>query len=213
MNFIKKSNLISLGAALGLTLAIVSTSNRLILTRSFFAQSGHSLAALPGQDMLLYAGLQKWIYVLTGVYLLFKLCLVSLVFYTALYIADHLVAYSAVLQVVTLCETTFLIAAVIKIVWFHFFFPQGSLSDWHRFYILSALSLFEEIPPDWSYALQTLNLFEVSYWFMLAFGISKIAGMYYWSAFRVVAYSYLPALFIWMVVVCFCAIMYFPNHG
>lgn len=213
MNFITKSNLISLGAALGLTLAIVSTSNRLILTRSFFAESGHSLAALPGQDMLLYAGLQKWIYVLTGVYLLFKLCLVSLVFYTALYIADHLVAYSAVLQVVTLCEAIFLIAAVIKMVWFHFFFPQGSLSDWHRFYILSALSVFEGIPPDWSYPLQTLNLFEVSYWFMLAFGISKIAGMNYWSAFRVVAFSYLPALFIWMVVVCFCAIMYFPNHG
>ena len=213
MNFIKKSNLISLGAALGLTLLIVSTSNRLILTRSFFAQSGHSLAALPGQDMLLYAGLQKWIYVLTGVYLLFKLSLVSLILYTALYLADRLVAFSAILQVVTLCEAIFLLAAVIKIVWFYFYFPHGSLSDWHRFYTFSALSLFEEVPPDWSYPLQTLNLFEVSYWFLMALGISRIAEMNYWSAFRVLAYSYLPALFIWMVVVCFCAIMYFPYHG
>lgn len=213
MNFIKKSNLISLGAVLGLTLAIVSTSNRVILTRSFFDESGHALSAIPGQDMLLYAGMQKWIYVLTGLYLLFKIGLVTLILYTALYILDHLAAFSLILHVVTLSEVVFLISASLKIWLFHIYYPHGSLLDWHRFYILSALSIFETAPADWSYPLQTMNAFEVSYWLLLAYGIAKITGLHYWRAFKIIAISYLPALFIWMVVVSFCAIMYFPNYG
>jgi hypothetical protein len=203
----------SFSAILGLTLAIVSTSNRVILTRSFFADSGHALAALPGQDILMYSGLQKWIYVLTSLYLLFKIFLTSLILYTALYIADHLVSFSAILNVVTLCEVVFLIAAFLKILWFYFRYPHGSLLDWHRIYILSALSLFDSIPADWYYPLQTMNAFEISYWLLLAFGVCRITGLNYWGSFKVIACSYLPALLIWMVVVCFCSIMYFPNHG
>jgi hypothetical protein len=213
MNFIRKSTLISLGAVLALSLLIVSASNKLILTQSFFAESGHALAALPGQDMLLFAGLQKWIYVLAGLYLLFKVCLVSLILYTALYIADHHTPYSQVLQVVTLCETVFLIAAVIKIIWFHWFYPHGSLLDWHRFYILSALSFFNTIPADWYYPLQTLNAFEVLYWLFLAYGIARVTRLKYSLSFQIILFSYVPALIIWMVVVCFCTIMYFPDHG
>jgi hypothetical protein len=213
MNFIKKSNLISLSAVLALTLAIVSTSNRVILTRSFFDKSGQALSAIPGQDVLLYAGLQKWIYVLTALYLLFKIYLVSLILYTALYIADHLVAFFLILHMVTLCELLFSLSAVIKIWWFHHYYPHGSLLDWHRFYTLSALSILDSIPADWCYPLQTLNAFEVAYWFLLAYGIARISGLHYWHSFKIIAFSYLPALFIWIVVVCFCAIMYFPNHG
>lgn len=213
MNFIKKSNLISLSAVLGLTLAIVSVSNELILTRSFFADSGHALAALPGQDILIYAGLQKWIYVLTGLYLLLKIGLTSLIIYTALYIVDRPISFSAILNMVTLCEVMFSLAAIIKILWFHFLYPHGSLLDWHQIYILSALSLFETIPADWYYPLQTMNAFEISYWFLLAFGMSRIAGFNYWHSLKIIACSYLPLLLIWIVVVCFCSIMYFPNHG
>ncbi|WP_345952976.1 hypothetical protein [Mucilaginibacter sp. PAMB04168] len=213
MNFIKKSNLISLGAILGLTLAIISASNRTILTNNFFAENGHPLAVLPGQDILLFAGLQKWIYIVTGFYLLFKLCLIALILYTALYIADHLIPYGVILHMVTICEAIFLLAAVVKIWWFRHYYPHGTLLDWHRLYLLSALSLFPAVPADWYYPLQTLNVFEVSYWFLLAFGISQLTHLDYRRSLRLVLASYLPALLIWMVVVCFCAIMYFPSHG
>ncbi|MDT3401262.1 hypothetical protein [Mucilaginibacter terrae] len=213
MNFIKKSAVISLGAVLGLTLAIVSTSNRLILTRNFFAENGQHLAALPGQDMLLFAGLQKWIYVLTALYLLFKLCLISLILYTALYIADHLLSYWHILLIVSLCEGIFLVAAAVKMWWFHYYYPHGTLLQWHQLYILSSLSLFPAIPAAWYYPLQTLNAFEVAYWFLLAFGVYRFSGLDYRTSFKIILLSYLPALFIWTVVVCFCTIMYFPGQG
>jgi len=213
MNFIKKYNLVSLGIISGLTLVIISATNRLILTRRFFAESGQTLALPPGNGLQLLTGQQQWVDILAILYFLFKIGLVSLILYTALYIADRPIAYSLILYIVTLCEAVFLVAAVVKMLWFYFFFPQGTLLDWHRFYAFSVLSLFHDVPPDWYYPLQTLNLFEISYWFFLAYGISKLAGMNYGYAFKIVALSYLPALLVWMVVVCFCAIMYFPSQG
>lgn len=213
MKSLLKSNIIGLGALLGLSFALISITNHYILTINFYNNSGDLFSGIPDQENAVYESLQKWVYIATAGYLIVKLFLIAMVLYTALYLSDHEVPFSQVLNITILSEFIFIIPAVLKIIWFHQDYPNGTILDWHRMYVLSALSLFESAPADWYYPLQTLNAFEVAYWFLLAFGIYKITKMDYDSSLRLVLFSYVPALFIWIATVAFCTIMMFPNNG
>lgn len=213
MNSITKSNFISLGILLGLSFALISVTNHYILTINFFDNSDEFLAGNPAQENEVYESLQKYIYFSTAVYSLIKICVVALIIYTALYLADHPIKINQAIMVVISAEFTFLTPAVIKIFWFKYEYPHGTLSDWHKVYILSALSLFDGVSADWYYPLQTINVFEVAYWFVLAYGIQRITTLNFDQALKIIVLSYLPALVIWMAVIVFCTVMLFPGNA
>jgi len=213
MKMLFKSNLFGLGILFGLSFLLIAVTNKYILSAAFYNNSSAILSGIPGQDTTVYEMLQKWIYLTDFIYTLFKITLVALILYTALYLNDHTVKFGQILNVVIYCEFVFLIPAAIKIPWFIYKYPHGNLTDWHHTYILSALSLFDAISPDWSYPLQTLNVFEVVYWFLLAYGISRAACLDFDRSLLMVVVSYLPGLVIWVSVIAFCTIIMFPNYG
>jgi len=187
-----------LGAILVLlTFVLIYITNRYILTVGFYSNSDDPLSGIPGQDVIIYENLQRWIYISSALYLLLKLSAISLVLYIALYLADQQVNYAEIFNIAS----------------FHYIFPQGTLQDWRQYYILSALSLFKNAPADWSYALQTFNVFEIAYWFLLAFLIHRRSNLNYDQSLRIVICSYLPALLIWVASVTFCTLMLFPANG
>ena len=203
-----------LGAILVLlTFVLIYITNRYILTVGFYSNSDDPLSGIPGQDVSIYENLQRWIYISSALYLLLKLSAISLVLYIALYLADQQVNYAEIFNITVLSEFIFLVPAIIKIASFHYIFPQGTLQDWRQYYILSALSLFKNAPADWSYALQTFNVFEIAYWFLLAFLIHRRSNLNYDRSLRIVICSYLPALLIWVASVTFCTLMLFPANG
>src|SRR4051812_3774993 len=169
MNSILKCSLVSLGVLLGLTSAIISATNHYILTANFYDRGGAYLAGDLGQGVAVLDSVQNWVYLSTAAFLIVKLLTVALILYTALYLNHHQIRFSVLFQLVTLSEFVFLIPALIKVLWFHLAFPGGTLEDWRHLYILSALSLAETVSPDWYYPLQILNVFEVGYWFLLAY--------------------------------------------
>jgi len=114
---------------------------------------------------------------------------------------------------VLLSEFIFLVPAAIKIAWFYFGSAASYLLAWQSFYVLSALSLFGPVGPDWFYALQTLNAFEIAYWFLLAYGLFKVSGLNYDKSLKVVLLSYVPALLIWVTIITFCSLLMFPATG
>jgi hypothetical protein len=213
MKSIIKSNIFGLGTLLGLSFVLICITNHYILTINFYNNNGDPLSGIPEQEGAVFESLQKWIYLSTAGYLLFKLSLISLILYTALYLADHPVSYSKIFNVVILSEYIFFVPAIIKIFWFHFEYPNGTLLAWQRLSVFSALSLFDSVSPDWYYPLQTLNLFEIGYWFLLTYGISRVTRLNFDQSLRVVVFSYLPALFIWAATVAFCTLMIIPNKG
>lgn len=213
MNFTKKSGLISLGFLTGLSFALIYITNRDILTPQFYENSGQAFAGIPGQDKSVYASYQKWIYFYEALYIFIKSNFVSLMLYTALYLAGQQPGFLPVFQVVVLAEFVFLFAAVAKIICFPLCYPQGTLAEWHHFFPGSALSLLPAAPADWSYALQTLNLFELLYCLLLAAGLRQVTALSFVRALLLVFASYLPGLLIWVASVTFCTLLFFPNHG
>lgn len=213
MKFLLKNGKFSFAVLLSLTFGLIFITERNILTVGFYQAGGDVLAGVPGREVTVYANLQKWIYFSSALYLLLKLGTITLILHTALYLHNQQVSLREIFSVSVLAEFIFLVPAVIKIFTFNYTFPHGNLLDWHRYYILSLLSLFDNVPADWYYALQTANVFELAYWFLLAFGISKITTLNFDRSLRIVLCSYIPALFIWVAVVTFFTLMMFPSTG
>jgi hypothetical protein len=197
-------------AGISLVLLIALT---LLLTLDFYDNSGDPVAGIPNKERQVLENLQQWIYFFSATYLVIKVGFIALILYTALYLEDHQVRFRGILQVVIYAEAIFFIPAITKIIFFHVYYPHGTLSDWHKFYILSALTIFDTAPADWYYALQTLNIFEVLYWLALALGIAKLCKLTFDQSLQVVLYSYVPALLIWIAAVTFFTLMMFQNTG
>ena len=97
-----------------------------------------------------------------------------------------------------------------KICWFLFVKTDYNLNDLTLFYPLSALNLVdaESVPRYWLAPLQTLNLFEVAYWFLLAYGVADVTGFSFKRSFGLVMSSYGVGLVLWVVLVMFLTITY-----
>jgi len=211
--------LLSINGKISLSLLLIFTSfliyltDHYILTIGFYESNGDLLTGFPAQDAGIYGALQKWVYISSAVYLLIKLAVISLTLHTALYLRDQEVSFGKIWNMVVICEFLFLIPALFKILSFRYTFEHGSLLDWNHYYFFSALMLFPDASADWSYALQSLNLFEVIYWFLLAAGISKITSNSFDDSLKTVVSSYIPALFIWIAAVTFFTLLMFPSFG
>lgn len=213
MKLMLKNHYLNLAVLILLTFVLLYFTSHYILTSGFYENSPDPLSGIPGNGLKIYESLQAWIYLGSAVYLLIKLFIISLILYTALYLTDEQVRFKNIFRITVLAEFVFLIPASIKIISFPVIFPNGTLTDWNRYYILSAVSLVSTAPADWNYALQTLNVFEVSYWFLLAFGIYKMSALDFDRSLRVVVVAYVPALFIWVAFVTFCTLILFPGFG
>lgn len=193
------------------TFILIWLTDHYILTINFYEKNGSIVTADPQQAILLYQGIQRWIYFFSVLYLFVKLILITFILAAALYLLGQQVPFRDIFQIVTMAEIVFIISAAVKLGTFLLMHPKGGLEEWHHFYPLSALSLWPDAPPDWSYLLQSLNVFEVSYWFLLAAGVKRVSKFGYDRALRLVMTSYLPALAIWIIIVTFCAVLLFPQ--
>jgi hypothetical protein len=192
------------------TFILIFLTDRYILTAAFYENNGDPFSGIPGQSTSIYNALQKWVYLSSAIYLLVKLFAITIILHTALYLKEQNVSVSKVFSVVVTTEFIFLIPAGIKLIIFNNTLQHANLLDWHRYHIFSALSLIENAPADWYYALESLNLFEFAYWFLLAFGISKITSKGFDESLRTVVFSYVPALFIWVITITFITLIMFP---
>ena len=150
---------------------------------------------------------QKWQwlgYVLLPVILLLKIAVISSVLYMGTFFFEKKIAYKRLLTIVTKAEFIFVLVALVKLLWF-VFQDDYTLQDVQSFYPLSALSVvgYEELQPWFVYPFQTLNLFELAYWIILAWLIGKEIQSTTDKALKIVASSYGSALLIWVVAVMF----------
>ena len=213
MKFLYKYSIPELALLLFLTFLLIYLTGHYVLTIEFYENNGDPLAGIEGQGRNVYETLQKWVYFTSAIYLLVKLGVIALILHSALDLHNEKVPFNSVLKITTLAEFIFLIPAAIKIFSFHYTFVHGNLLDWQRYYVFSALSLFKEPSAAWLYALQSFNLFEIIYWFLIALGISGISELNYDQSLKLVLISYVPGLLIWITAVTFFTLMMFPATG
>jgi hypothetical protein len=80
-----------------------------------------------------------------------------------------------------------------------------TLLDLQLFSPLSALNLLntENIEMLWFYPLQLLNIFELLYIFSLGYWVYQFGAKSFEKGLNMVLGSYVPALFIWVILIMF----------
>ena len=149
----------------------------------------------------------QWLsYALIPILLLIKISIISAILDLGCFFFGKKIKYKKLFNIVVKAEFIFLLVIVFKTAWFYFFQTDYSLEDLQYFYPLSALNLigYEGLQPWFIYPFQVLNLFELAYWFILAYLIGKeINDTKSTKGLQIVASSYGVSLLIWVVGVMF----------
>jgi len=97
------------------------------------------------------------------------------------------------------------LVGLFKFGYFYFIKTGYTFQDLQQYYPLSYINFLDlsKLQPWLIYPLQTINLFEVAYFFVLVYGLWKLLKNNYWKSFEIVAVSYGTGLFIWIGFVMF----------
>lgn len=130
----------------------------------------------------------------------YKFTVVAFVLWVGCFMYGYKVTYTQAWHVAAVSESIFLLAELLKIVWFMFFDTEVTVFDIRAFYPLSLVNLFDRhtLDPRWIYPLKSLNLFEVIYWFALVYGINLAANKKRSTAVLIVFTSYVFFFFVWL---------------
>lgn len=139
-----------------------------------------------------------------------KLTLVSSVLYIGLFFTEKEIDFKKIWSICLNAEFIFLFVPLLKFIWFYFFQSNYTLEDIQYFYPLSALNItgYKGIEIWLLYPLQTLNLFEIAYIIYLSYQIGKLTNTNADNGLKIVGYSYVPALLLWVCVVMFFTLNY-----
>ncbi|MBE7645897.1 hypothetical protein F7644_07810 [Tenacibaculum finnmarkense genomovar ulcerans] len=133
--------------------------------------------------------------------ILVALCIsISMIFYE-----DIQFKFKNFLKITLLGELIFLLVIFSKILYFSITDAKYSLEKVKQFHPLSYTNFLnlETIEPWLIYPLQTVNLFEIGYFFVLVYGLHKLLKNKYSKSFEIVAVSYGLGLVIWLGLVMF----------
>ena len=141
------------------------------------------------------------------VLLFIKTHIVSSVLSIGTFVFSVEIPYKKLWNIVLKSEFVFLVPSILKILWFYFFETDYTLENIQNFYPLSMFNLIESEQVDiwFFYPLQTINLFEVLYWLLLAYLLDKAlkTPKNHHTGIKIVASSYGPGLLIWVVAIMF----------
>lgn len=175
----------------------------------------NSLSEKLGKEQVLeILSLQKkweWVgYLFAPIFILIKTILIATVLYIGIAFSNAKITFKSIFNKVVQAEFIFLLVPIFKIIWFYFFQVNYKLEDIQYFFPFSAINIigYEGLEPWFIYPLQTLNLFELAYIIYLAYQIGTLTKTNPDTGLKIVAFSYVPALLLWVTVVMFFTLNY-----
>jgi hypothetical protein len=130
------------------------------------------------------------------------LCLSIGVFF---YDTENKIKFKQFFRIALLGEFVLLLVGYFKFTYFYFIKTDFTLADIQQYYPLSYTNFLDvaTLEPWLVYPLQTINLFEIGYFFVLVYGVHKLLKNKYAKSFEMVAVSYGTGLIIWLGFVMF----------
>jgi hypothetical protein len=148
----------------------------------------------------------QWVnYVFVPIIYFLKLNLISLSLLIGIVFLGIKTSFKQLFRVALLAEFVMMIPILVKILWFIFIDTEYTFEEVNYFMPLSLSNLFEagELAIYWAYPLQIANVFELIYWFVLAYLIGKLLHSNTAEGFKVVLYGYFPSLLLWVLLFIF----------
>lgn len=130
-----------------------------------------------------------------------KFTVIGFVIWVGCFLYGYRVTYAQCWGIAIGAEFIFLLADILKIVWFVVVVPDPTLAQVNAFYPFSMISFVDYyyIDKRYAYPLRALNLFEVFYWFALVTRIHSVARKDKKVVWWIVSSSYILIFFLWLV--------------
>lgn len=147
----------------------------------------------------------QWVgYLAVPVIVFLKVVLVAACIYTGIILGNREASFNDVLKIVLLAEIVMVLSAFFKVTCL-LYKGVDSFDDIRSFSPLSLLQLINvrSIPSYAVYPIQTLNLFELGYWIVLALGLRHFLQLPFAKSLVMVLTTYGIGLCIWMLAVVF----------
>ncbi len=172
-----------------------------------------SLTEVQLKKMLSVQNKLKWFtFPFIAIFLMIKTVVVASILYIgAFFYSKTKLTFNQLWHITIKSEFIFLFVSIFKIIWFYFFQTSYTLEDIQYFYPLSALNIvgYHGLETYFIYPFQIINLFELGYILLLGYYVGKLAYTSYEKGtptdfgLKIVAISYVPALFLWVTLVMF----------
>jgi len=153
---------------------------------------------------------QKWTwlsYTFIPLFLLTSSSLVALCLSIGqfIYNVENTYKFKQFFRIALVGEFVLVLVGFFKLGYFYFKKIDYTLEDVQQYYPLSIINFLnlKNLEPWLLYPLQTINLFEVAYFFVLVYGLWKLLKNEYIKSFEMVMTSYGGGLLIWLGLVMF----------
>lgn len=126
------------------------------------------------------------------------------------YDMEEKIPFKKYFRVALLGEFVLVLVSYFKFTYFYFIKTGYNLQDLQLYYPLSYINFLdlEKVAPWLHYPLQTINLFEIAYFFVLVYGMHKLLKNKYTKDLEITAISYGSGLLIWIGLVMFLTLNY-----
>jgi hypothetical protein len=175
--------------------------NKTLLTKEFYFKSFGNMQKETIEQMLDIKQKWSWIsYLLIPFKLILKISIVALVFKIGFTFNNIDIKFVKLFNVVTISETIFILYSCIIT---FFALHIKTLEELQSFPTFSICSLITKnnLPSYLNYLFRNLNLIEVIYWLVLAYGLSIITSKKYINMLKFVLSTYVPLLLFWLIIV------------
>lgn len=151
-------------------------------------------------------------YFSTPAAILIRAYVVALILYLGLFYKQNTLKIEQLFGITLLADAVFMIPGYIKFFWFLCSPNNYDVKSLQTFQPLSLLNLFDvnHIENWLIYPLQTINIFEFGYLFILAYGIHKCLKTTFDKSLKIVVSTYVPALMLWFVFMMFLSVTLSP---
>jgi len=122
-----------------------------------------------------------------------------------LYNVENTFKFKQFFRIALIGEFVLVLVGFFKLGYFYFIKTDYTLEDVQQYYPLSYINILDvkNIEQWLLYPLQTINLFEVAYFFVLVYGLWKLLKNRYIKSFEMVMVNYGSGLIIWLGLVMF----------
>jgi hypothetical protein len=148
-------------------------------------------------------------YLIWPIILYIKWLLISLVLYIGVILFEIKISFQNCFSIILIAEFIPLTSTITKTLYFYIY-PPSNIEYLQNFNPLGLSCLFknESIPEYLLFTIQQLNLFEVGYWLLLAFGIKSLGNVDFKKALKITSLSYGVGLAIWCIFIVFLQLQF-----
>jgi hypothetical protein len=162
------------------------------------------------EEVIVYKNKYEWLtYILSPSIILIKYILVTILVFIGIKLFELNITFENCFRIVLLGELIPILSSITKTLYFYIY-PPSIIELVQNFNPLGLISLLKHdtIPKYLIYLLQQLNLFEVGYWLLLAYGIKSLGNVNFKKALKITSLSYGVGLLIWCIFIVFLQLQF-----